>query len=93
MDATHPLIKEHEERIRDFQSWTDSDIANEDINGHGTHATHLLLDVAPNADVYIARITEGSGSELDMAQRVAKVIFQMFDFHDIPAANFFLEGH
>lgn len=71
VDAAHPLVKEHKKRIRAYKSWTDSNIADEDINGHGTHATCLLLDIAPNEDIYIARIAEGSESDLEMGQRVA----------------------
>jgi hypothetical protein len=29
------------------------------LDGHGTHATALLLQVAPDADVYVARVFEG----------------------------------
>lgn len=89
VDATHPLVREHKERIQGYESWTVSDIADQDIDGHGTHATFLVLDVAPNADIYIARVAEGSESELEMAQRVAKVISQYYGLNIPIYANFF----
>jgi hypothetical protein len=32
-----------------------------DRNGHGTHGTSILLQTAPKADVYIARVVHDDG--------------------------------
>ncbi|TEA15011.1 Subtilisin DY [Colletotrichum sidae] len=40
-----------------YPTESDSEVA-EDDNGHGTHVTSLLLSVAPNVDVYMARVTD-----------------------------------
>ncbi|CZR60317.1 uncharacterized protein PAC_10213 [Phialocephala subalpina] len=52
------------DRLRDQKSWLSHDEdckehlnrGDRDLDGHGTHAASLLLQVAPEADVYIARV-------------------------------------
>lgn len=34
-----------------------------DIFGHGTNVAHLILKVAPEADLYIAKISQGQEQE------------------------------
>lgn len=58
----------YSDRVRECRSWVgplgngdgDGDLenGNVDINGHGTHSTGLLLEVAPNADIFVARVFE-----------------------------------
>lgn len=40
--------------------------------GHGTHCTTLLMDLAPNTDIYVGRISAGGTSHID-PEVVAKV--------------------
>jgi hypothetical protein len=54
----------HKDRIKECRSWlvTDEDgdeRGDKDLTGHGTHAAALLLKVAPNADLYVARVFKG----------------------------------
>jgi len=63
LDVSHPDIKAREERIKDVRSWVDGLDGKQDRNagdscGHGTHVTSLLLDFAPDSDVYVARIAK-----------------------------------
>ena len=53
-------------QIRGCRSWLgvdeneegNSETRNFDVSGHGTHSTGLLLEVAPNAEVFVARVFE-----------------------------------
>ena len=55
------------DRIIETKSWlggsanTDPELerGDLDLDGHGTHAAALLLHVAPDADIYVARVCEG----------------------------------
>ncbi|PON28461.1 hypothetical protein TGAM01_v202955 [Trichoderma gamsii] len=63
LDRRHPFIQARNERIKDIRSWVNNldgkqDPSTGDVSGHGTHVADLLLDVAPDCDVYIARIAE-----------------------------------
>lgn len=40
------------------RSFLSDETSIEDVHGHGTHATALLLRVAENADLYVARIAK-----------------------------------
>ncbi|CZR51216.1 uncharacterized protein PAC_01091 [Phialocephala subalpina] len=57
IDMTDHFISENRHRIK-AKSFLPNDNSVEDIHGHGTHAAALLLRVAKNADIYIARITK-----------------------------------
>lgn len=54
-----------------------------DVDGHGTHATGLLLKVAPHAEVFMARVFEsrhekqGVGTTEDIGRRVSHVSLQL----------------
>jgi hypothetical protein len=55
------------DRIMGIKSWlgdpanTDPELnrGDRDLDGHGTHAAALLLQVAPDVDVYVARVFKG----------------------------------
>jgi hypothetical protein len=57
IDVTESFISMNRARIT-TQSFLPKDSKVEDTHGHGTHATALLLRVARNADIFVARITE-----------------------------------
>ena len=50
------------ERIQSVRSWVNGKNGEEedrrasDESGHGTHTTGILLDLAPDADIYVAQI-------------------------------------
>jgi hypothetical protein len=76
LDMNHPYIKAREDRIKDIRSWVnDLDGKQEwktgDASGHGTHVASLLLDVAPDCDIYIARIAEIDPVRPDQIARVS----------------------
>jgi hypothetical protein len=50
-------------RIREHKSWLADDDGDtflrrgdRDLDGHGTHGAALLLEVAPEADIFVARV-------------------------------------
>ncbi|KAI9782134.1 MAG: hypothetical protein M1839_005481 [Geoglossum umbratile] len=65
VDGEHPLLKHFLERKQiQCKSFIDGYKGAEDVCGHGTHATHLVLKVAPRAEVHVARVfTSGHRSE------------------------------
>lgn len=60
LDLTHPSIVASRDRIKDVRSWLPSRRTADgvDVSGHGTHVTALLLDTAPDCEVYIAQIAD-----------------------------------
>jgi hypothetical protein len=69
VDATHPVIHaaQKQRRIVDcFPSSRAPDRSSDDplcdTQGHGTHGASVLLRTAPNANLYIARVTDQDGN-------------------------------
>lgn len=60
------------ETINECKSFLPGKRGDEDANGHGTHAASLLVRLAPNAKVYVARVVDDDG-EIGSPDAVAKV--------------------
>lgn len=60
VDVAHPTIQACDDRIKAVKSWLPPDRGTDegDVSGHGTHVTALLLDIAPDCDVYVAQIAD-----------------------------------
>ena len=60
VDLNHPDM--NSERIQSVRSWVngkngeEEDRGGGDESGHGTHTAGILLDLAPDADIYLAQI-------------------------------------
>jgi hypothetical protein len=55
-------------------SWVGGDSTDvHDSHGHGTNATDLLLRVAPQAQIYVAKVFSGNEFNVEEASNVAKV--------------------
>jgi len=62
VDVTNSFIKgamKKPQRIKATRSFVDGVKDAQDLHGHGTHVTALLLKVAPDAHLYIARVASG----------------------------------
>lgn len=78
LDIGHPRIQASRERIIECRKWLSSldgakMATTNDPCGHGTHITSLLLDVAPDCDVYVAQIADSQEPYPISASRIAKV--------------------
>ena len=84
-DENDPFLRGSKERIRATKSWVNGDDdgtgnSMRDESGRGTHAMALLLKMAPEADVYAARIAKDTHSVTeDEMLAVGEV---RYPFHD-----------
>ncbi|UKZ92453.1 uncharacterized protein TrAFT101_007408 [Trichoderma asperellum] len=75
IDTTDKMIgPASRSRIKAKRSWVGSIEDYEDRYGHGTHVTRLLLKMAPAADIYIAKITDGKTVDAKDMDRIAEAI-------------------
>lgn len=66
------FIRINKDRIK-YQSFLPDETGIEDVIGHGTHTAALLLRVAPDCIIYVARITkEGAWEETECIENVRK---------------------
>jgi subtilisin family serine protease len=61
VDSTHPFIKAaiKHNRIKRVESFVEGVKGTHDSHGHGTHIAALLLEIAPDSQLYIAKVAEG----------------------------------
>ncbi len=59
LDLTDSRIKAAKSRIVDKRSWIGPSDNCVDTDGHGTHVTRLLLEMAPSAQIIVAKIADG----------------------------------
>lgn len=80
VDLSHPDFKEDQSasrmnrRIKPPEDFLDVGGKAHDTCGHGTHGVGLLRKVAPEADIYVARVAKDFDGILD-PEVVAKVCF------------------
>ena len=66
IDRTHPQIEaQWNKRIKDAKSWLDEEGGDRDSCGHGTHGASLLMKVAPEAHIYVARVIKDGECSLN----------------------------
>ena len=86
LDVYHSDIRaEHRRgRVKDIRSWVDSKRGEKsseegDEAGHGTFIASLILDLAPNVELYIARVAKNThiqGANGDV-ERIASVSYSL----------------
>ena len=63
-------------RLKRWKDWVRNSPDPTDISGHGTHTVSLIMMIAPEADIYVARVAEDrKGLEGASDEIVAKVMF------------------
>lgn len=69
------------DQIKDIRSWVDDKsglkVHDGDSSGHGTHIAGIILDLAPNVDIYIAKVTKFR--ELENISQILEVKVQYFE--------------
>jgi len=73
VDLADTLIKTVKSRITEMRSWVGSPEDCSDNYGHGTHVARLLVKMAPTAEIFVAKITNGKNIEPENMSRIAKV--------------------
>lgn len=75
LDYEHPEIWACRDNIKDSHNWLPEGPENvaQDLTGHGTFVTGLLLDCAPDADIYIAKV---ANKKLATPRIIAEVCIQ-----------------
>jgi hypothetical protein len=76
IDAGFEMKRLDEKRCH---SWVDDTTNVHDNHGHGTNVTALVLRVAPEADIYIAKVFSGGEVQDDEVDNVAKVRNRLFN--------------
>jgi hypothetical protein len=65
-------------RVKLWKDWVKDSLDPTDIAGHGTHIVSLVMTIAPEADIYVARVAEDhKGLEGTSDEIVAKVVFPL----------------
>lgn len=78
VDPTDNMIKGAASRIKERRSWIKSPELDKDNYGHGTHVTRLLLQMAPAAEIYIAKISDTKHVDPKDMSRISEVSFPPF---------------
>jgi hypothetical protein len=75
VDDTDPMITSaiRSGRIIDRRSWVGNVHDCQDTYGHGTHVIRFLLETAPAADIFVAKICKGKVINDEFMSGIAKV--------------------
>lgn len=79
IDKDHPDYEAQQERIKVIKLFSsDCQQSYEDVSdrcGHGTHIAGILLDFAPDAELYIAKISDLEPAEPAIVAKVRHIFF------------------
>ena len=67
------MLDEIEEKRLSYYDFVDEHKDTIDTDGHGTHCTSLLLNYAPNAEIFAGRVFRTSEADDNSAAILAKV--------------------
>ncbi|PMD49669.1 subtilisin-like protein, partial [Hyaloscypha bicolor E] len=90
VDLPKPPCDKFQDRIAGYKDWVDlDDTIQQDLDGHGTHSTALLMKVAPNATIYIERVfkhgdhRKGMIPKQEINQNIEKAIRHAVDVWNV----------
>ncbi len=68
IDLRHDAFKDQypNGRVKKVEDFVRIGGTGADVHGHGTHCAALLRKVAPEADIYIARVAVGRGNKSEL---------------------------
>ncbi|KAL9618679.1 MAG: hypothetical protein Q9160_006646 [Pyrenula sp. 1 TL-2023] len=61
-------------RLKDWKDWVDGSHQLQDCHGHGTHLISLIMKIAPEAHIYVARIANRPEDLVHSSSKVAQAI-------------------
>lgn len=61
--------------IKDCRDFTGNEEDCQDSHGHGTHIARLMLNMAPEAELYIAKVSDDKTLDVSALSRIAEVAF------------------
>jgi subtilisin family serine protease len=62
-------------RIKACRGFVNDPDDHKDFHGHGTHVTRLLLEMAPSAELYIAKVSDSRSINATDLNRISEVSF------------------
>jgi subtilisin family serine protease len=75
LDLTHPdMADESKDGRLQYYDFVDNSATIKDLDGHGTHCTSILAKLAPNAEIFVARVFQKSRADDSSVAIVTKVI-------------------
>lgn len=69
------LSPENDFRLRKWKDWVNDSDGFEDCHGHGTHLTSLIMKIAPQAEICVARVAKDPKDILGASENVAQVLY------------------
>ena len=60
-------------RLKEWKDWVDDSDHWQDNHGHGTHLVSLIMNIAPTAHIYVARVAKNPDELLIADETVAEV--------------------
>lgn len=72
-DAPFFHLPDNGPRLKQWKDWVDGSASWQDLHGHGTHLVSLIMRIAPEADIYVARIAESPDQLMKAGENVAEV--------------------
>ncbi|KAL7793615.1 hypothetical protein V8C37DRAFT_378462 [Trichoderma ceciliae] len=73
-DALFFFDPSNSHRLKGWKDWAEESDQWQDCHGHGTHLTSLIMKIAPEAHIYVARIAKNPNELLNSIENVAKAI-------------------
>ncbi|KAF2176064.1 subtilisin-like protein [Zopfia rhizophila CBS 207.26] len=76
VDLFHPTLRDC---VSKYYSWIGAPTNADDTDGHGTYCAYFLSQVAPEAEVHVAKVFSGKDFSETEAQNIAKAIRHAVD--------------
>jgi subtilisin family serine protease len=77
IDYTHPDVDACVEQVKGEYNWSNEKFVKrvDDHNGHGTFIAGLLLEYAPDAELYISKVSDGRPCSPSIIAKVSAAKF------------------
>ena len=83
LDLSHPYMTAiYDDGRLQYYDFVDNSACIKDLDGHGTHCTSILAKLAPNAEIFVARVFRKSWADNSSVAIVTKVV-QTSDYMEL----------